>query len=111
MGSVYRKAVTKPLPGDAEIITRKGEKLARWRDTKGKTRTAPLTDAGDPWSDGLPRNPSGAGRLDRATPTGPHSSPSPIGVPTPVSAGFRPIPSRGCRRPTRRPTAAASVEP
>ena len=42
MGSVYRKAVTKPLPGDAEIITRKGEKLARWRDTKGKTRTAPL---------------------------------------------------------------------
>src|SRR5262249_16923757 len=47
MGTVYRKAVTKPLPAGAEIITRKGEKLARWRDTKGKTRTAPLTDAGD----------------------------------------------------------------
>src|SRR6516165_8160212 len=47
MGSVYRKSFTKPLPADAEIITRKGEKLVRWRDTKGKTRTAPLTDAGD----------------------------------------------------------------
>jgi hypothetical protein len=35
MGSVYRKAVTKPLPADAEIITRKGERLARWRDGKG----------------------------------------------------------------------------
>jgi integrase len=47
MGSVYRKAVTKSLPADAEIIIRKGEKLARWRDGKGKTRTATLTDAGD----------------------------------------------------------------
>src|SRR5262249_40524233 len=47
MGTVYRKAVTKPLPANAEVITRKGEKLARWRDAKGKTRTAPLTDAGD----------------------------------------------------------------
>src|SRR5215831_9313608 len=47
MGSVFRKSFTKPLPADAEIITRKGETLARWRDTKGKTRTAPLTEAGD----------------------------------------------------------------
>src|SRR5215831_9211954 len=47
MGSVFRKSFTKPLPADAEIITRKGEKLARWRDGKGKPRTAPLTDAGD----------------------------------------------------------------
>src|SRR5262249_30878648 len=46
MSCVYRKGVFKPLPADAEIITRKGEKLARWRDRKGKTRTAPLTDDG-----------------------------------------------------------------
>jgi len=36
MGAVYRKSFTKPLPADAEIITRKGERLARWRDGKGK---------------------------------------------------------------------------
>jgi integrase len=47
MGTVYRKSFTKPLPADAEIVTRKGERIARWRDAKGKTRTAPLTDAGD----------------------------------------------------------------
>ena len=47
MGSVFKKSVTKPLPDGAEIITRKGEKLARWKDAKGKTRTAPLTDAGN----------------------------------------------------------------
>ncbi len=47
MGAIYRKATTRALPADAEIITRKGERLARWRDAKGKTRTAPLTDAGD----------------------------------------------------------------
>ena len=47
MGTVYRKSFTKPLPANAEIVTRKGERIARWRDRKGKTRTAPLTDAGD----------------------------------------------------------------
>jgi hypothetical protein len=47
MGAVYRKSVTKPLPVNSEIITRKGEKIARWRDRKGKTRTTILTDAGD----------------------------------------------------------------
>lgn len=43
MGAVYRKTFTKPLPGGAEIIVRGGERLARWADTNGKTRTAPLT--------------------------------------------------------------------
>jgi integrase len=46
MSCVYRKGVFKPVPAGAEVITRKGEKLARWRDRKGKTRTAPLTDDG-----------------------------------------------------------------
>src|SRR6516165_5314105 len=43
MGSLFKKAVTRPLPFGAEIINRKGERLARWRDGKGKVRTAPLT--------------------------------------------------------------------
>lgn len=43
MGTVFRKQTTRPLPPGAEIIVRKGERLARWKDRKGKTRTAPLT--------------------------------------------------------------------
>src|SRR4051812_8044645 len=43
MGSLFKKSVTRPLPPGAEIITRKGERLARWRDGKGKMRTAPVT--------------------------------------------------------------------
>lgn len=43
MGSVSKKAVTRPLPPNAEIIVRQGVRLARWRDAKGKVRTAPLT--------------------------------------------------------------------
>ena len=42
MGSVYRKMVTKPLPKDAEIVTVKGERVARWKDRRGKTKSAPL---------------------------------------------------------------------
>jgi integrase len=47
---VFKKQVTRPLPPGAEIIVRKGERLARWKDRQGKTRTAPLTigkDAGE----------------------------------------------------------------
>ena len=47
MGIVFKKTVTRPLPPDAEIITRHGERLARWRDGKGKTRTAPVTTGKD----------------------------------------------------------------
>jgi integrase len=43
VGTVFRKQVTRPLPPGAEILVRKGERLARWKDRKGKTRTAPLT--------------------------------------------------------------------
>jgi len=50
MGTVYRKTFTKPLPAGAEIIVRKGERLARWKDAKGKARTAPMVgdDAAEP---------------------------------------------------------------
>ena len=49
MGTVYKETFTKPLPAGAstKIIVRKGKRLARWQDAKGKTRTAPLTAAGD----------------------------------------------------------------
>ncbi|HUY35382.1 MAG TPA: hypothetical protein VMV69_21740 [Pirellulales bacterium] len=47
MGSLFRKTATKALPAGAEIFTRKGERFAKWFDAKGKTRTAPLTKAGD----------------------------------------------------------------
>ncbi len=47
MGSVFRKAVTRPLPKGAEFITRQGVRLARWKDFKGKTRTALVTTGRD----------------------------------------------------------------
>jgi len=43
MGTVFKKSITRPLPPGAEIITRQGVRLARWRDGKGKIRTAPVT--------------------------------------------------------------------
>ena len=43
MGTVFKKQVTRPLPPGAEIFTRKGERFARWKDRRGKTRAAPLT--------------------------------------------------------------------
>jgi hypothetical protein len=42
VGSLRRKTFTKPLPEGAETIRRKGELLTRWKDAKGKTRTAPI---------------------------------------------------------------------
>lgn len=47
MGSIFTKTVTRPFPPGAEIITRKGVRLARWRDAKGKIRTAPVTTKQD----------------------------------------------------------------
>ncbi len=47
MGSVFKKAVTRPLPPGAEFITRQGTRLVRWRDAKGKARTAVVTAGRD----------------------------------------------------------------
>jgi integrase len=47
VGTVFKKTFTKPLPAGAETFVRKGERFARWKDRKGKTRTAPLTTGGD----------------------------------------------------------------
>jgi hypothetical protein len=43
MGSVFKKAVARPLPAGAEFITRQGVRLARWRDAEGMLRMAPTT--------------------------------------------------------------------
>jgi hypothetical protein len=51
MGTVFKKTFTKPLPSGAEVFTRKGQQMARWKDRKGKTRTAVLTTG----ADGQPR--------------------------------------------------------
>jgi hypothetical protein len=47
MGSIRRKTYTKPLPNGAELFSRKGERFAKWKDGKGKTKTAPVTTTGD----------------------------------------------------------------
>jgi integrase len=47
VGTVFRKTFTKPVPIDAETFVRKGERFARWKDRKGKTRTAALTTGKD----------------------------------------------------------------
>src|SRR5437762_3021675 len=47
MGTAFKKTYTKPLPQGAEVFTRKGERRARWKDRKGKTRTAALTTGED----------------------------------------------------------------
>ena len=51
MGSIRRKTYTKPLPDGAELFTRKGERFARWKDGRGKMRTASATTG----ADGSPR--------------------------------------------------------
>jgi hypothetical protein len=47
MGCVFRKTVTRPLPPGAEIVDRKGVRLARWRDARGKAKTAPVATGKD----------------------------------------------------------------
>ena len=42
MGSVFKKTYTKPLPADAEIIVCKNQRIAKWRDARGKIRKAPI---------------------------------------------------------------------
>ena len=47
MATVFRKTYTKPLPENAEVRRRKGECLARWKDAKGRARTARVTNGRD----------------------------------------------------------------
>jgi len=47
MGSVFRKATTRPLPAGAELFKRKGEPMARWRGRNGKLQTARVSTGKD----------------------------------------------------------------
>ena len=46
MATIYKKKYPIPMPEGAEIITRRGKKLARWASGKGQVRIAPLLDDG-----------------------------------------------------------------
>lgn len=46
MGTIFKKTVTRPLPAGAEIVTRQGARIARWK-VRGKTRTAPIITGQD----------------------------------------------------------------
>ncbi len=40
MGTVFKRTATKPLPTEAELFARRGERFARCKTPKGKTKTA-----------------------------------------------------------------------
>ena len=47
MGTVFKKTRTRPLPAGAELFTKAGQRFARWKPLKGKTRTAKVTSGED----------------------------------------------------------------
>jgi integrase len=47
MGTVFKKTYTKPFPPNAEIIVQNGRRIAKWRDSKGKLKKAPVTKGKD----------------------------------------------------------------
>lgn len=46
MGTVFKKQTTRSVPAGAEVVEKKGERLARWR-VRGKLRVASLTKGSD----------------------------------------------------------------
>lgn len=44
--AIFKQRVTRPLPTDATIFTRKGKRFAKWKDRRGKQRTAEVTENG-----------------------------------------------------------------
>ncbi len=47
MGTVFKKQTTRPLPIGAELFTKGGQRFARWKPKKGRTRTAKVTTGRD----------------------------------------------------------------
>ena len=47
MGSVFKKQTTRPLPPNAELFTKNGQRFARWKPKKGRTRTAKVATGRD----------------------------------------------------------------
>ena len=46
MARIFKHTYTKPLPEGSELFTRKGKRYARFKDSKGKMATAPLSEDG-----------------------------------------------------------------
>jgi len=46
MASIFRQTYKRPIPPGAEIVTRKGVRVARWKDRQNRTQTAPLSEDG-----------------------------------------------------------------
>jgi hypothetical protein len=46
VATIFKPKYTKPIPADAEIITRDGKPHARFKNPRGKTVTLPLTEDG-----------------------------------------------------------------
>ncbi|EMI54687.1 integrase-recombinase protein [Rhodopirellula sallentina SM41] len=51
MASVFKKTYVRPMPANAEIVSRQGKQIARWTDGKGRKRSAEVTTG----KDGSPR--------------------------------------------------------
>ena len=47
MATMYKKKYPIPMPDGAEIITRRGKRIVRWVDGRGRRRTAELTSDGE----------------------------------------------------------------
>jgi hypothetical protein len=46
MASIFRRTYKRPIPDGDEILTRKGQRIARWKGRHNRTRTVPLDSAG-----------------------------------------------------------------
>jgi len=46
MATIYKKSYPIPMPDEADVVTQRGKKLARWTNGKGQLRTAELLDDG-----------------------------------------------------------------
>jgi hypothetical protein len=46
MSNLRRIPYPKPIPAGAKVFTRKGKRFARWQDSKGKRREAPVNEDG-----------------------------------------------------------------
>jgi hypothetical protein len=46
MGTLFRRTVRRPFPQSAVIVEKNGQTFARWK-SRGKSHTAPVTEADD----------------------------------------------------------------
>lgn len=46
MGSIYKRTRKRPIPQNAEIVTKRGKTIAEWTGKDGRKHKAPLTEDG-----------------------------------------------------------------